>query len=617
MPQPNPEAVRANFRAIPRCESLEDRITPAVHVRFDYTFDTLGYFNSTERRDALNEVASAITANIGDSLTAITPTAGNKWQARAWNSATNSQINVDNLSVGSDELVIFISAGSLSGGALGIASGGAYASSGSQEWLNSVRTRGQAGVDNGTDYSTWGGMIAFNNSANFNFAGAPGNSQFDFKSVASHEMMHIFGFGLSNPSYLRYTSTGAFTGPNVVATTGYAVQLQSGETDHFAPGTKFQGQEAVMSPSLAAGQVKHFGALEYATLRDIGWSSTPTQIVVAPVAPIFASPTVGTPAAPTAITNFVVGGGDGAVGTVTGFGTGGQQTFSSVPFGSNFLGGVRVASGDVNGDGVADLILAAGPGGGPRVVILDGATGQEINSFFAFDPAFRNGIYVATADFNHDGFSDIVVAAGFGGGPHVKVFSGKHPNDEMASFFAFDPGYLGGLDLATGDVNGDGTADLVVGALGGSVATFDGTTIRAGQTPTRLISDFLAFDVNFNGRISLAVGDLNGDGFAEIIVGAGAGSAPRVVAFNGRDLLKGRTSFVASFYAGDPNSHAGIRVAAADLDGDGREDIIASPMAKSDGQLRIYSSKIGFVGSPPPWLTLQNSAWATNGTYVG
>ena len=614
MPQPNPEAIRANFRAIPHCESLEDRITPAVHVRFDYTFDTQGFFNSAERRAALDEVATAITANIGDSLTAIAPTAGNKWQARAWNSATNSQINVDNLAVGSDELVIFISAGNLSGGALGIASGGAYASSGSQEWLNSVRTRGQAGADGGTDYSTWGGMIAFNTAANFNFSGTPGGTQFDFKSVASHEMMHIFGFGLSNPSYLRYTSTGAFTGPNVVGTTGYAVQLQTGEVDHFAPGTKFQGQEPLMSPSVAAGQVKRLGALDYAALRDIGWSATPTQIVTAPAAPVAAGAPI---AAPAAVTNFVVGGGDGGVGTVAGFGAGGQQTFSSVPFGSNFLGGVRVASGDVNGDGVADLILAAGPGGGPRVVILDGTTGREINSFFAFDPAFRNGIYVATADFNKDGFSDIVVAAGFGGGPHVKVFSGKHPNDEMTSFFAFDPRYLGGLDLATGDVNGDGTADLVVGALGGSLATFNGTTIRAGQTPGRLVSDFLAFDLNFNGRISLAVGDLNGDGFAEIIVGAGAGNAPRVAAFHGRDLLKGRTSFVASFYAGDPNSHAGIRVAAADLDGDGREDIIASPITKSDGQLRVYSSKIGFVGSPSPWFTLQNSAWATNGTYVG
>ena len=248
--------------------------------------------------------------------------------------------------------------------------------------------------------------------------------------------------------------------------------------------------------------------------------------------------------------------------------------------------------------------------------MLDGVSGLQIASFFAFDPGFVNGIYVATADFNRDGYSDIVVAAGFGAGPHVKVFSGKDLA-ELASFYTFDPGYIGGLEVATGDVNGDGTPDLVVGAIGGAIATFDGTTIRAGKSPSRLTADFLAFDFDFKGRVSVAVGDLTGDGFAEIIVGAGAGSAPRIAAFSGRELTKGRTSLVASFYAGDPNSHAGVRVASADLDGDGREDIIAAPLASSDSQIRVYASRNDFAGAPPVWMTQQNSAWATNGTYVG
>ena len=606
-----PNLTTPAFRAIPRCEALEDRITPTVHIRFDYAFDTSGYFNAPERRAALEEVAATITANIGDSLTALTPSGTNTWQARTWNSATNSPVNIDNLVVGADEIVIYITAGNL-GGALGIASGGAYSASGSQQWLNSVRTRGQAGVASGTDYATWGGLISFNSGKNFNFSGQPGASQFDFRSVASHELLHIFGFGLENPSYTRYTATGAFTGPNLVATAGYAVPLQIGEPDHFAPNTRYQGQESVMTPSVTAGQIKRIGALEYAVLRDIGWSPTPSQSISVPASPVQAQPAI----APAAITSFVVGGGEGSAGSVTGYGANGQTVFSSVPF-AGFLGGVRVATGDVNGDGVADLIAAAGPGGGPRVVVLDGTNGRQIASFFAFDPGFVNGVYVATGDFDSDGHADIVVAAGFGAGPHVKVFSGRNLGIELASFYTFDPRYVGGLDIATGDVNGDGTPEIVVGAIGGAIATFDGASIRAGREPRRLFADSLAFDIDYNGRISLAVGDVNGDGFADVIVGAGAGNGPRIAAFDGRQLLQGRISYAASFYAGDPNNRAGIRVAAADVDGDGREDIIAAPSPNSDSQVRVYSSRTGFGGTPPPWITLQNSSWAANGTYVG
>src|SRR5262249_33224595 len=93
-------------------------------------------------------------------------------------------------------------------------------------------------------------------------------------------------------------------------------------------------------------------------------------------------------------------------------------------FESAFRGGVRVASGDVNGDGTADIIVAAGPTGGPRIRVFDGDSGAILYDFFAFDPSFRGGVSVASGDVNGDGFDDIIVGADTGGGPHVKVFSG-------------------------------------------------------------------------------------------------------------------------------------------------------------------------------------------------
>ena len=57
--------------------------------------------------------------------------------------------------------------------------------------------------------------------------------------------------------------------------------------------------------------------------------------------------------------------------------------------------------------------------------MFSGADGTRLFSFFAFNPAFSGGVTVAVGDVNGDGFGDIIVGAGPGGGPSVSVFSGK------------------------------------------------------------------------------------------------------------------------------------------------------------------------------------------------
>lgn len=182
--------------------------------------------------------------------------------------------------------------------------------------------------------------------------------------------------------------------------------------------------------------------------------------------------------------------------------------FAYVP---NFTGGVRVAVGDVDNDGVLDIITAAGVGGGPNVKVFDLA-GNEKLSFFAFVPEFTGGVFLAVGDVDGDTITDIVVGAGAGGGPNVKVFDGRTATEKL-SFFAYDPSFTGGVTVATGDMNFDFIDEIVTGANANAthVKTFTG---RTGLE----LSSFFAFDGAQTG-VFVGAGDTNGDGFDEIFAG--------------------------------------------------------------------------------------------------
>ena len=159
-------------------------------------------------------------------------------------------------------------------------------------------------------------------------------------------------------------------------------------------------------------------------------------------------------------------------------GADGSELASFLAYDPAFSGGVRVAAADVNGDGLADIITGAGPGGGPHVRVVDGATLMPIHDFFAYDPAFVGGVAVAAGDVTGDGLADIITGAGPGGGPHVRVVDGATLMP-IHDFFAYDPAFVGGITVAAVDVNGDTRTDIVTGAGPGGgphVRVFDAVT---------------------------------------------------------------------------------------------------------------------------------------------
>jgi len=100
-----------------------------------------------------------------------------------------------------------------------------------------------------------------------------------------------------------------------------------------------------------------------------------------------------------------------------------------------------IATGTILAEDFQFLATGAGAGGGPHVRVFDPLTGQERFGFMAYDTSFTGGVRTATADVNFDGVADIVTAPGPGGGPHIRVFSGKTGEQltgAIGSFFAYD-----------------------------------------------------------------------------------------------------------------------------------------------------------------------------------
>jgi murein DD-endopeptidase MepM/ murein hydrolase activator NlpD len=385
------------------------------------------------------------------------------------------------------------------------------------------------------------------------------------------------------------------------------------------------GGSRTVTVTPAAGQVG--SATITVTVTDGGGlsaSATFTATVVLPPPAPLVRRTIAVGGMPTGAVALYAAGAGGAFNPV--------RAATVNPFG-NTQSAVRTASADVDGDGTPDTVFVTGPGDPAQVAVVSGADDATVlvPRTPVFD-GFTGGAFVAAGDFDKDGRAEIVVTPDRGGGPRVTIFSLLPAGlTQRANYFTLNPDFRGGARAAVGDVNGDGTPDLAVAAgFGGGpqVTLINGTkamTTNGFRAADHLTGDFFAFDQALRNGAYVAIGDVDGDGFGDLVFGAGPGGAPRLLTVSGKRLLvQGAVVAIGAplsnfFVAGNTADRGGVRVAVTDADGDNKADVVVGSGEGSASRARVYLGKDFGGAEPARFQDLDPFAGAilADGVFVG
>lgn len=190
----------------------------------------------------------------------------------------------------------------------------------------------------------------------------------------------------------------------------------------------------------------------------------------------------------------------------------GKTTQTIRPFGRLYAGEMFLAVGNADRDAALEIIVGRGRGGSSEIKVMD-LDGGLLAHWRAYGANFKGGVRVALGDLDGDGLREIVSAAGPGGGPHIRIWK-TDGQVWGGGFFAFNAHESGGVSVAVGDVNGDNRDEIVAGSGEGArprvrVFDFRGT----------LKQEFALGDKPILNGLEVSVADLNGDGMKEILVG--------------------------------------------------------------------------------------------------
>jgi streptogramin lyase/uncharacterized membrane protein len=276
-----------------------------------------------------------------------------------------------------------------------------------------------------------------------------------------------------------------------------------------------------------------------------------------------------------------------------------EEKVEFIAFNTRF--GANAVMGDIDGDGDDEIIVAPGPDpladGRIRVFRKNGALFLEQSIFTT-----KFGATLAAGDIDSDWREEIVVGAGPGlkNTSRLKVlsFDGQRFADTGIDFVAFPSTYKLGVKITLGDVDGDGVLEIIAGA---GPSPLSPPRIRVFKINTeggigrwKIASTLSDFVVNFGDwypylfGVNVAAGDVDGDGEDEIIAGAGPNPLQKAVVA----VYKGSGTFTGTRFEAYPANdyRFGVNVAARDLDGDGKAEIITGlgPSPFHESWVRVF-----------------------------
>ena len=240
--------------------------------------------------------------------------------------------------------------------------------------------------------------------------------------------------------------------------------------------------------------------------------------------------------------------------------------------------------------------LALGAGAGSKsqalVRVYDAETMAplfEIPAAATYGSRFRGGVQATIGDMDNDGIPDVVTAPGPGTKVVVKVFNGSPAagvqGTEIASLRltekdTFGKTFTNGANVAVGDVIGDAMRDVVLAPMRGRpvVKVYESRLAAGTLNPTNAKTATLSFNPfpawpTYVGGFSVATARIDSSGRARVVVGSGAGIPTLVRDFDVRNI----GVVIARTYANlSPNASGGTRVSAGDIDGDGIDDVLTT-----------------------------------------
>jgi hypothetical protein len=226
------------------------------------------------------------------------------------------------------------------------------------------------------------------------------------------------------------------------------------------------------------------------------------------------------------------------------------------------------------------VVVGEGVGGFGRLRVYDTA-GTISSQWYAFDKAVRVPLSIAAGNLQGNGEGAIAIMPAAGGGPQVRIFNST--GKLLGQFFAYDKSLRGGFSVAVGDTDADGKAEIIVSS------TTLNLPVRVFTAEGSLMNEWRPYPT-YRGGVSVAAGDLDGNGEVSVITAPVSGGGPHVRLFDGRGKLLGQ------FFAFAESFRGGVSLAVGDTDSDGRDEIVAAPRSGGGPQVRIFSGQGKLLG---------------------